>query len=173
MKNREIITAYNTLSMISLRKVEKQTKQAILQMFTKFSEPVEKINAQKKILESKLFEDEKIKTSVEEVFKLREEFKTATRARQIEINEIIVSQHSEFLEIEKEFVEAYNMILDEDTKVSIARIGRDKFIDALDHSLNKNQALVNKNPWMQGTVRTEHIDRDSVYDSFYKALTNY
>lgn len=47
-----------------------------------------------------------------------------------------------------------------------------KFMDALDRSIDKHQELVNKNQWMQGTVRTEHIDRNSVYLSFQNALTN-
>lgn len=41
-----------------------------------------------------------------------------------------------------------------------------KFLDSLDRSIDKNQEMVSKNPWMQGTVRTEHIDRNRVYLSF-------
>lgn len=47
-----------------------------------------------------------------------------------------------------------------------------KFMDSLDQSIDKNKTTVNKNPWMQGLIRTEHIDRDSVYRAFYNALAN-
>lgn len=48
-----------------------------------------------------------------------------------------------------------------------------KFMDALDHRIDKNQNMVNKNPWMQGTIRTTHIDRSSVFRSFQSALGNH
>ncbi|MDR2024183.1 MAG: hypothetical protein LBQ71_13305 [Hungatella sp.] len=47
-----------------------------------------------------------------------------------------------------------------------------QFMDALDRTLDKNQEMVNKNPWMQGTVRTKYIDRNSVYLAFQNTLTN-
>ena len=47
-----------------------------------------------------------------------------------------------------------------------------KFMDALDRRIDEKQELVNKNTWMRGLVRTEHIDRDSVYSSFYNILSN-
>lgn len=47
-----------------------------------------------------------------------------------------------------------------------------KFMDSLDQSIDKNKTTVNKNQWMQGLIRTEHIDRDSVYRAFYNALAN-
>lgn len=46
----------------------------------------------------------------------------------------------------------------------------DQFMDSLDSSLDRNQELVNKKPWMNGLVRTQHIDRDSVYRAFQDAL---
>ncbi|MDW2796390.1 hypothetical protein RZO55_02155 [Clostridium boliviensis] len=45
-----------------------------------------------------------------------------------------------------------------------------KFMDSLDQSIDKNKIMINKNPWMQGLIRTEHIDRDSVYRAYYNAL---
>lgn len=47
-----------------------------------------------------------------------------------------------------------------------------KFMDSLDQSIDKNKIMINKKPWMQGLIRTEHIDRGSVYRAFYNALAN-
>lgn len=41
-----------------------------------------------------------------------------------------------------------------------------KFMDSLDQRIDKNKIMVNKKPWMRGLIRTEHINRDSVYSSF-------
>lgn len=48
----------------------------------------------------------------------------------------------------------------------------DKFMDALDSCIDQNQALVNKNSWMSGLVRTNHIDRNDIYTAFYSATNN-
>ena len=42
----------------------------------------------------------------------------------------------------------------------------EKFMDALDQTLDKNQALVNEKPWICGLVRTSHINRNLVYASY-------
>lgn len=48
----------------------------------------------------------------------------------------------------------------------------EKFMDALDVGINKNQELVKQYPWMKNSFRTEYINRDSVYNAFYNALSN-
>ena len=42
----------------------------------------------------------------------------------------------------------------------------EKFMDALDQTLDENQALVNEKPWICGLVRTSHINRNLVYASY-------
>lgn len=42
----------------------------------------------------------------------------------------------------------------------------EKFMDALDQTLDENQALVNEKPWIWGLVRTSHINRNLVYASY-------
>lgn len=46
----------------------------------------------------------------------------------------------------------------------------DRFMDSLDKSLDNMQERVKQKPWMSGTVRTNHIDRNSVYRSYQNAL---
>lgn len=38
----------------------------------------------------------------------------------------------------------------------------EKFLDALDHSIDEQKALISGKPWMSGLIRTGHIDRDCV-----------
>lgn len=42
----------------------------------------------------------------------------------------------------------------------------EKFMDALDKTLDENKALVNEKPWINGLVRTSHINRELVYASY-------
>ena len=42
----------------------------------------------------------------------------------------------------------------------------EKFMDALDQTLDENKALVNEKPWICGLVRTSHINRNLVYASY-------
>ena len=46
----------------------------------------------------------------------------------------------------------------------------EKFMDALDRSLDENKALVKKKPWISGLIRTAHIDRKQVYASYQSSI---
>lgn len=46
----------------------------------------------------------------------------------------------------------------------------EKFMDALDGSLDENRALAEKKPWISGLIRTSHIDRRQVYASYQNSF---
>lgn len=48
----------------------------------------------------------------------------------------------------------------------------EKFMDALDQTLDENQALVNEKPWICGLVRTSHINRNLVYASYQSEISD-
>lgn len=45
-----------------------------------------------------------------------------------------------------------------------------QFMDALDQQIEKNRTIVAQHPWMQGSMRTEHMDRNRVHQAFQAAL---
>ncbi len=45
----------------------------------------------------------------------------------------------------------------------------DRLMDSLDAQIDSNRGWAADKPWMSGMIRTEHIDRGSVYHSFQKA----
>jgi len=47
----------------------------------------------------------------------------------------------------------------------------DRLMDSLDTSIDSNRKWVAEKPWMSGTIRTNYIDRESVYRSFQNAIT--
>ena len=48
----------------------------------------------------------------------------------------------------------------------------EKFMDALDQTLDENQALVNEKPWICGLVRISHINRNLVYASYQSEISD-
>ena len=48
----------------------------------------------------------------------------------------------------------------------------DRFMDSLDASITENRGWVAENSWMSGTIRTDYIDRKSVYDAFQNSIAN-
>ena len=48
----------------------------------------------------------------------------------------------------------------------------EKFMDALDQTLDENKALVNEKPWICGLVRTSHINRNLVYASYQSEISD-
>ena len=47
----------------------------------------------------------------------------------------------------------------------------DRLMDSLDELIDQNRGWVAEKPWMSGTIRTNYIDRESVYRSFQNAIT--
>ena len=47
----------------------------------------------------------------------------------------------------------------------------DRLMDSLDAIIDQNRGWVAEKPWMSGTIRTNYIDRESVYRSFQNAIT--
>ena len=47
----------------------------------------------------------------------------------------------------------------------------DRLMDSLDALIDSNRGWVAEKPWMSGTIRTDHIDRESVYHSFQNAIS--
>ena len=47
----------------------------------------------------------------------------------------------------------------------------DRLMDSLDALIDQNRGWVTEKPWMSGTIRTNYIDRESVYRSFQNAIT--
>ena len=48
----------------------------------------------------------------------------------------------------------------------------DQLMDSLDALIDRNQEFVKTNPWMSGTIRTDYINRESVYNAFQSAISN-
>ena len=46
----------------------------------------------------------------------------------------------------------------------------DRLMDSLDELIDQNRGWVAEKPWMSGTIRTNYIDRESVYHSFQNAI---
>jgi len=46
----------------------------------------------------------------------------------------------------------------------------DRLMDSMDALIDKNRGWVAEKPWMSGTIRTNYIDRESVYHSFQNAI---
>ena len=46
----------------------------------------------------------------------------------------------------------------------------DRLMDSLDAIIDQNRGWVAEKPWMSGTIRTNYIDRESVYRSFQNAI---
>ena len=46
----------------------------------------------------------------------------------------------------------------------------DRLMDSLDALIDQNRGWVAEKPWMSGTIRTDYIDRESVYHSFQNAI---
>lgn len=47
----------------------------------------------------------------------------------------------------------------------------DSLMDSLDSLIDSNRGWVAEKPWMSGTIRTDYIDRESVYQSFQNAIS--
>ena len=47
----------------------------------------------------------------------------------------------------------------------------DRLMDSLDALIDSNRKWVAEKPWMSGTIRTDYIDRESVYHSFQNAIS--
>lgn len=47
----------------------------------------------------------------------------------------------------------------------------DRLMDSLDALIDGNRGWVAEKPWMSGTIRTDYIDRESVYQSFQNAVS--
>ena len=47
----------------------------------------------------------------------------------------------------------------------------DSLMDSLDALIESNRGWVAEKPWMSGTIRTDYIDRESVYQSFQNAVS--
>lgn len=47
----------------------------------------------------------------------------------------------------------------------------DRLMDSLDALIDSNREWAAESPWMSGMIRTEHIDRESVYRSFQNAVS--
>ena len=47
----------------------------------------------------------------------------------------------------------------------------DRLMDSLDALIDRNRGWVTEKPWMSGTIRTNYIDRESVYHSFQNAVS--
>lgn len=47
----------------------------------------------------------------------------------------------------------------------------EKFMDALDKKIDHNRELIAENPWQAGLIRTNYIDRESVYSAFQNAIS--
>lgn len=48
----------------------------------------------------------------------------------------------------------------------------EKFIDALDAKIDQNRERVTMYPWQSGLIRTNYIDRNSVYDAFQNSISD-
>ena len=48
----------------------------------------------------------------------------------------------------------------------------DRLMDTLDTLIDGNRGWVATNPWMSGTIRTDYIDRESVYSAFQNIVSN-
>lgn len=48
----------------------------------------------------------------------------------------------------------------------------EKFMDALDEKIDQNRERVAMYPWQSGLIRTNYIDRNSVYDAFQNAIVD-
>lgn len=48
----------------------------------------------------------------------------------------------------------------------------DKLMDSLDTLIDGNRGWVADKPWMSGMIRTDYIDRESVYNAFQNAISN-
>lgn len=48
----------------------------------------------------------------------------------------------------------------------------DKLMDSLDTLIDGNRGWVADKPWMSGMIRTDYIDRESVYNAFQNAICN-
>ena len=46
----------------------------------------------------------------------------------------------------------------------------EKFMNALDAKIDQNRQRVAENLWQTGLIRTDYIDRSSVYDAFQNAI---
>lgn len=47
----------------------------------------------------------------------------------------------------------------------------DRLMDSLDALINSNREWAAEKPWMSGVIRTDYIDRESVYNSFQNAIS--
>ena len=47
----------------------------------------------------------------------------------------------------------------------------DRLMDSLDAVIDGNRGWAAGKPWMSGTIRTDYIDRESVYASFQNAVS--
>ena len=48
----------------------------------------------------------------------------------------------------------------------------DRLMDSLDALIDENRGWVAANPWMSSSIRTDYIDRESVYNAFQNAISN-
>ena len=48
----------------------------------------------------------------------------------------------------------------------------DKLMDSLDTLIDGNRGWVADKPWLSGMIRTDYIDRESVYNAFQSAISN-
>jgi hypothetical protein len=47
----------------------------------------------------------------------------------------------------------------------------DRLMDSLDALIDSNRKWAAEKPWMSGTIRTDYIDRESVFHSFQNAIS--
>lgn len=129
MKRIEIRNIEELLKNVNLRKVEKDTANAVLALhialFGKDKETTEMMEeARKTLLKDR---DEEVKKLTE----LREEYKTADDARKAEIEETIKTECAPILETEKQMGEQFQAIMSEDVKVKYEKLEAAQLMEAL------------------------------------------
>ena len=127
MKKFEVVNLFNYFSNLKLNKFGKETRNVIVNNFSKIENIKNQIDEDVNKLKETLFSE-----NIENVQKLalyRAEYKTATEGGKLEINNKIKDECRPALEIEaKLFVEINNLYMD-DVDVTIDTIDKDIFIE--------------------------------------------
>lgn len=128
MKRSKINDLFVFLGDIKLNKLPKELRADVMSNHLKLYKVVKEFNSDIDELYKKYFDDKK--EEVEQVKNLREKFvnSTDTKEKQNIINTLL-SNHEEFLALEKEFLSTRDSMLDEDVEITLNKVNAETFID--------------------------------------------
>lgn len=127
MKKFEVVNLFNYFSNLKLNKFGKETRNVIVNNFSKIENIKNQIDEDVNKLKETLLSE-----NIENVQKLalyREAYKTATEESKIEINNKIKEECQPALEIEAKLFVAMNKLYGEYVEIDIKKINKEMFID--------------------------------------------